>query len=254
MAEAERRLLAGETHGAGLGLVARQDFHLGLLAARGQRGVELVHPVEMVLDHALVAAGDEDEMLDAGLLAPRRPHTGSAACRRWSAFPSASPWWRAGRGCRGRRPGRRLCGFSWRRGRGFAGGTARTGLIAMLVAGLQPAKQRRIATPHNKTSSLVKLLETVTGLLKAGNDVQRVGHEATMEPLAKRHCGRGRSRRSCCTPARPMRNRTGDGFPTCSATSSPDKTRPRRRRRNRHRTPAAHPCPGAARTAPPAIP
>ena len=49
------------------GLVARQDLHLGLLAARGKRGVEFVHAVEMVLDHALVAAGDEDEMLDAGL-------------------------------------------------------------------------------------------------------------------------------------------------------------------------------------------
>jgi hypothetical protein len=42
---------------------------LGLLvAARGQRGVEFEHPVEMILDHALVAPGDEDEMLDAGLL------------------------------------------------------------------------------------------------------------------------------------------------------------------------------------------
>ena len=66
MAEAERRLLPGEAHGAGFGLVARQNLHLGLLAARGQRGVEFVHPVEMILDHALVAAGDEDEMLDAG--------------------------------------------------------------------------------------------------------------------------------------------------------------------------------------------
>ncbi len=68
MAKPERRLLPGETHGAGRGLVARQNFHLGLLAARGQRGVEFVHPVEMVLDHALVAAGDEDEMFDAGFL------------------------------------------------------------------------------------------------------------------------------------------------------------------------------------------
>ena len=66
MAEAERRLLPRETHGAGFGLVARQDFHLGLLAARRQRGVEFVHPVEMIFDHTLVAAGDEDEMLDAG--------------------------------------------------------------------------------------------------------------------------------------------------------------------------------------------
>ena len=66
MAEAERRLLPREADGAGFGLVARQDFDLGLLAARGERGVEFVHPVEMILDHALVAAGDEDEMLDAG--------------------------------------------------------------------------------------------------------------------------------------------------------------------------------------------
>ncbi len=67
VAEAERRLLAGETHGAGLGLVARQNLLLGLLAARGERRVELEHAVEMVLDHALVAPGDEDEVLDAGL-------------------------------------------------------------------------------------------------------------------------------------------------------------------------------------------
>ena len=39
VAEAERRLLAGETGGAGFGLVARQNVLLGLLAARGQRGV-----------------------------------------------------------------------------------------------------------------------------------------------------------------------------------------------------------------------
>ena len=68
MSEAERRLLAGETHGARFGLVARQNFLLGLLAARGERGVEFEHPVEMILDHALVASGDEDEMLDAGFL------------------------------------------------------------------------------------------------------------------------------------------------------------------------------------------
>ena len=66
MAEAERRLLPGKTHGACLGLVARQNLHLGLLPARLERGVKFVHPVEMILDHALVAAGDEDEMFDAG--------------------------------------------------------------------------------------------------------------------------------------------------------------------------------------------
>src|SRR5439155_21382311 len=37
---------------------------------------------------------------------------GSAACRRWSASPSALPWWQAGRECRGRRPEIQLCGFS----------------------------------------------------------------------------------------------------------------------------------------------
>ena len=68
MAKSERRLLPREAHGAGFGLVARQDIHLGLLAARRERGVELIHPVEMILDHALVAAGDKDEMFDAGFL------------------------------------------------------------------------------------------------------------------------------------------------------------------------------------------
>src|SRR5882724_8548562 len=68
MAEAERRLLPREAHRTRLGLVARQDLHFGFLAARAKRGVELVHPIEMVLDHALVAAGDEDEMFDAGFL------------------------------------------------------------------------------------------------------------------------------------------------------------------------------------------
>ena len=39
---------------------------LGLLAALGERALQLELAVEMVLDDALVAAGDEDEMLDAG--------------------------------------------------------------------------------------------------------------------------------------------------------------------------------------------
>ena len=67
MTEAERRLLPGKTHRAGFRLTLRQDLLLGLLvAARGERGVELEHAVKMVLDHALVAASDKDEMLDAG--------------------------------------------------------------------------------------------------------------------------------------------------------------------------------------------
>ncbi|MGY3461976.1 hypothetical protein ACVWW5_007426 [Bradyrhizobium sp. LM3.4] len=66
MTEAERRLLAGEADGAGFGLVLRQNVLLGLLAARGQRRIELEHPVEMIFDDTFVAAGDEDEVLDAG--------------------------------------------------------------------------------------------------------------------------------------------------------------------------------------------
>ena len=46
--------------------LAQQLLELLLLAALGQRPLELELAVEMVLDDALVAAGDEDEMLDAG--------------------------------------------------------------------------------------------------------------------------------------------------------------------------------------------
>src|SRR5579883_217711 len=62
----QRRLLACKADGAGFRLVAGQNFHLCFLAARLKRGVKFVHAIEMILDHALVAAGDKDEMLDAG--------------------------------------------------------------------------------------------------------------------------------------------------------------------------------------------
>ncbi len=49
-------------------------------------------------------------------------HAGSAGGRPPAAFPSASPWWRAGNGCPVRRPGKWLCGYgSWEE-RGFRGG------------------------------------------------------------------------------------------------------------------------------------
>ena len=67
MAEAERQLLAGEAGGAGSRQVARQRLEIGMPLALGERMLELELAVEMVLDDALVAAGDEDEMLDAGL-------------------------------------------------------------------------------------------------------------------------------------------------------------------------------------------
>ena len=66
MAEAERRLLAGEAGRAGGRQVGQEGFQLVDLVALAQRVVEFVGEVEMVLDHGLVAAGDEDEMLDAG--------------------------------------------------------------------------------------------------------------------------------------------------------------------------------------------
>ena len=67
VAEAQWRLLAGEAGGAGLRQVLRQERQVRVLAALGQRQFQFELAVEMVLDHALVAAGDEDEMLDAGL-------------------------------------------------------------------------------------------------------------------------------------------------------------------------------------------
>ena len=54
--------------GAGARQVLRQQRRgRRVLLALAQRHLELELAVEMVLDHALVAAGDEDEMLDAGL-------------------------------------------------------------------------------------------------------------------------------------------------------------------------------------------
>ena len=67
MAEAERRLLAGEAGRAGRRKVGHQRRVGAVLAAPLQRVLEFVGRIEMVLDDALVAAGDEDEMLDARL-------------------------------------------------------------------------------------------------------------------------------------------------------------------------------------------
>ncbi len=67
VAEAERRLLAGEARRAGRRQVGHQGRVGAVLAAALQRVLEFVGRIEMVLDDALVAAGDEDEMLDARL-------------------------------------------------------------------------------------------------------------------------------------------------------------------------------------------
>ena len=67
MAKAERHLLAREAGLAGRRLQALQAGELVVLAALRQRVVELELHVEMIFDDRLVAAGHEDEMLDAGL-------------------------------------------------------------------------------------------------------------------------------------------------------------------------------------------
>ena len=65
MAEPERSLLAREARLAGAGKVFQQRIKLRRLLAAFERRLQLELMVEMILDHALVAAGDEDEMLDA---------------------------------------------------------------------------------------------------------------------------------------------------------------------------------------------
>ena len=68
VAQAQRRLLAGEARGARRsGRSLDSSFEVGELVALLQRQFELELAVEMILDHRLVAAGHEDEMLDAGL-------------------------------------------------------------------------------------------------------------------------------------------------------------------------------------------
>ncbi len=67
VAEAERRLLAGEAGRPGGRQVGHQGRVFGALAAPLQRVLELVGRIEMILDDALVAAGDENEMLDPRL-------------------------------------------------------------------------------------------------------------------------------------------------------------------------------------------
>ena len=111
VAEPERLLLAGEAGRAGIGQILLEKFELGVLLALEQRHFQLELPVEMILDDALVAAGDEDEMLDAGLAGLVDDDAGSAAGRPPAASPLAWPWSPAGSGCQARRRGRQLCGW-----------------------------------------------------------------------------------------------------------------------------------------------
>src|SRR5207253_4777948 len=65
--EAERLLLAGDAGRPGLRQILREQVEVGTFLSLPQGHFQLELAVEMVLDHALVAAGDENEMLDAGL-------------------------------------------------------------------------------------------------------------------------------------------------------------------------------------------
>src|SRR5262249_9613113 len=67
VAKAKWRLLAGEAHGSSLRQVFRQEIELGLLASFRQGQLEFELTVEVILNHALVAPGNKDEMLDTGL-------------------------------------------------------------------------------------------------------------------------------------------------------------------------------------------
>ena len=67
VAEPERLLLAGEARRAGRRQIAREKIERLALLPLEQRHFQFELAVEMIFDDAFVAAGDEDEMLDAGL-------------------------------------------------------------------------------------------------------------------------------------------------------------------------------------------
>ncbi len=66
MAEAERSLLADEAHGAGGAKIGFQLLEQGGLALQTEAVLQLIRPVEIVLDRRLVAPGNEDDVLDPG--------------------------------------------------------------------------------------------------------------------------------------------------------------------------------------------
>ena len=66
VAEPERLLLPGEARRAGHRQILIEIFERLVLLPIAQRHFQFELAVEMILDDAFVAAGDEDEMLDAG--------------------------------------------------------------------------------------------------------------------------------------------------------------------------------------------
>ena len=65
MTETQRRLLAGKARLSGLWQIAVEQFQFAFLATHFERVLQLELAVEMILDDALVAAGHENEELNA---------------------------------------------------------------------------------------------------------------------------------------------------------------------------------------------
>jgi hypothetical protein len=66
VAQPQRLLLAGEARAPGRRQVALQFLQGCVLAARLERCLKFELTIKMILDDALVAAGDKNEMLDSG--------------------------------------------------------------------------------------------------------------------------------------------------------------------------------------------
>ena len=116
VAEAERRLLAGEAGRAGGGKIGHQRRIFGLFAPPCERVFEFISRVEVILDHRLVAAGHENEMLN-----PRFARLIDHVLKNWPVDDRQhllweSPWSQAETACRDRRRAARLCGWvcPWR--------------------------------------------------------------------------------------------------------------------------------------------
>src|SRR5690349_4859517 len=63
--ESKRQLLAREARGARPRQVSRQQFEIGTALAFRERVFELELAIKMIFDHAFVAPGDENEVLNA---------------------------------------------------------------------------------------------------------------------------------------------------------------------------------------------
>ena len=96
---AELDRLADRTH----------QFGLVLLALALEKALELGGGIEMVFDGVLAAAGDDDDVVDAGGDALLDDVLDERLIDDRAAFPWAAPWWPAGNACPGRQQEAPLC-------------------------------------------------------------------------------------------------------------------------------------------------